>query len=147
MKYAHTNIVASDWKRLVQFYCDVFACTPVPPERNQSGDWLVRGTGVRGAEIQGMHLRLPGYGETGPTLEIYQYKDIENNLQPIPNRKGLGHLAFEVGDVAATVEQVLLHGGSSIGELAESEVENRGKLTFVYMADPEGNILEIQHWN
>lgn len=147
MKYAHTNIVALDWRGLVQFYCEVFACVPVPPERNQSGPWLDRGTGIPNAEIQGMHLRLPGHGNGGPTLEIFQYKSIESNLPPTPNRQGIGHLAFEVDDVQLTAEKVLLHGGSRIGKKAESNVEGVGKLTFVYMADPEGNVLEIQNWN
>lgn len=147
MRYAHTNIVARDWKRLVQFYCDVFSCVPVPPERDQSGDWLDRGTGVPNARINGMHLRLPGHGDKGPTLEIYQYEKIEPNSAPSPNRHGLGHLAFEVADVESIRNQILNHGGSEIGAISETSVEGVGQLTFVYMADPEGNILEIQCWN
>lgn len=147
MRYAHTNIVAADWRRLVQFYCDVFSCVPAPPERNQSGEWLARGTGIPHAEIQGMHLFLPGYDQKGPTLEIYQYQQIEPNLPSVPNRKGLGHLAFTVDDIRHTRDQVLLHGGRAVGEISEANVDGVGKLSFVYMADPEGNLIEIQHWD
>ena len=35
--------------------------------------WLDSATGINGAHLRGMHLRLPGYGEHGPTLEIFQY--------------------------------------------------------------------------
>ena len=72
VKYAHTNIITKDWKKLADFYELVFSCTPVPPERDQKGSWLDKGTGVLNAHLQGMHLRLPGYDDNGPTLEIYQ---------------------------------------------------------------------------
>jgi hypothetical protein len=69
-KYAHTNLIARDWRALAAFYERVFGCTPVPPERDLSGEALERGSGVAGASLQGVHLRLPGCGADGPTLEI-----------------------------------------------------------------------------
>ncbi len=75
-KFKHANIVAADWRRLAQFYEEVFGCTPVPPERHLGGEWLSKGTGVANAQFSGAHLRLPGYGEEGPTLEIYQYSNV-----------------------------------------------------------------------
>jgi predicted enzyme related to lactoylglutathione lyase len=148
VRYAHTNIVAEDWRRVAAFYRAVFACAPVPPERDQSGDWLARATGVPGAALRGVHLRLPGHGESGPTLEIYSYATTaEGAPEPAANRKGLGHLAFEVDDVAATLAQIEAHGGSALGEVTVREIEGVGTITFVYAADPEGNILEIQAWS
>ena len=93
-----------------------------------------------------MHLRLPGHGENGPTLEIYSYTQMENKLPPRANRKGFGHIAFLVDNVNEVSEAVLAHGGYDIGEISHADVPGVGRLTFVYMADPEGNILEIQHW-
>ncbi len=147
MRYAHTNIITKDWQRLAKFYCEAFSCIPVPPERRQSGAWLDRGTGLHGAEIQGVHLRLPGYDVDGPTLEIYQYSQIVPCSPPRPNRQGLGHLAFEVEDVSSTMVSVLRHGGSMVGDVSEAIVDGVGKLTFLYMADPDGNLLELQHWD
>ena len=72
-KYKHTNIVARDWQALAGFYETVFGCTRVPPERHLSGEWLASGTGVADARFSGVHLRMPGNGTRGPTLEIYQY--------------------------------------------------------------------------
>ena len=72
MKYVHTNIVAKDWKALMEFYVSVFQCKLVPPIRDLSGEWLATGTGVPNAKFTGGHLLLPGYGPDGPTLEIYQ---------------------------------------------------------------------------
>ena len=146
IKYTHTNIVSKDWKKLAEFYIEVFNCTPVLPERDLSGSWLDKGTGVENAVLKGMHLRLPGFGDSGPTLEIYQYDNIKDNYPPQANRKGLGHLAFHVDDVEEIYKKVLSAGGSELGEIVKNEVEGVGLLTFVYIADPEGNIIEIQNW-
>jgi predicted enzyme related to lactoylglutathione lyase len=104
-KYKHTNIIAKDWRALAEFYQDVFGCVLLPPERDLSGAWLTRGTGVSDAQFCGAHLRLPGYGEDGPTLEIYQYSQNEPRPATAANREGISHLA-----------------------------------------DPEGNIIELQAW-
>ena len=144
--YAHTNIIARDWRLLARFYERVFDCSFVPPERDQQGDWLARGTGVADAHIQGAHLRLPGHGPNGPTLEIYSYTAMEPKAAPAANRQGFGHLAFVVDDVPALLASVLASGGSALGEVVSREVVGVGLLTFVYVTDPEGNIIELQHW-
>lgn len=147
IKYVHTNIISSNWEKLANFYIEVFDCKPVPPERDLGGEWLAKGTAVENAKLQGMHLRLPGHGDNGPTLEIYSYgKMLENSKPPSANRKGFGHLAFEVDDVKEIVEKMISHGGANLGEIVEKEVEGVGLLTFTYASDPEGNIIEIQSW-
>jgi catechol 2,3-dioxygenase-like lactoylglutathione lyase family enzyme len=145
-KYKHTNIISSNWQSLSRFYQEAFGCIPVPPQRDLSGKWLEAGTGVKGARFAGIHLRLPGYGENGPTLEIYQYSENLAKSFPAANREGFGHIAFEVDDVRKAAKEVLEHGGARIGEIASKEIEGVGFLTFVYLADPEGNIIELQAW-
>ncbi len=146
MRYAHTNIIAKDWKSLADFYTQVFKCTFQPPQRNQSGEFLAKGTGVEGAALEGVHLVLPGYGENGPTLEIYSYNKMLDNPNNLPHQYGFRHIAFEVGDVNEVVEQVVKYGGTLLGEVVEKHIAGVGLLTFVYAKDPEGNILEIQSW-
>ncbi len=144
--YRHTSIVASDWQALATFYADVFGCEPVPPRRDLSGAWLDKGTGVRDARLTGVHLRLPGHGERGPTLEIYGYARSEPRPAVAANREGIAHIAFEVDDVDAAVRNVLEHGGSRVGDVTSAEIPGAGSLAFVYLADPEGNIIELQTW-
>lgn len=145
-KFKHTNIVASDWRRLAAFYQDVFGCVLVPPERDLAGEWLERGTGVTRARLAGAHLLLPGHGRDGPTLEIYQYAGSEPRPATAANREGLAHIAFEVDDVEEAERLVLERGGRRVGEITSSPVAGVGLLTFVYLADPEGNIIELQAW-
>lgn len=147
VKYAHTNLVARDWKRLVQFYMEVFECEPVYPERDHSGEWLDRLTNLQNARIRGMHLRLPGFDE-GPTLEIYEYHQLEEGQElPPANRPGFAHIAFLVDEVEFYLRKLFDNGGSTVGEKVQHEVEGVGTLTVVYARDPEGNIVEIQSWH
>ena len=147
MRFAHTNIAARDWKRLVQFYVDVFACQIKAPERRLSGDWLDKATGLTDARLEGVHLLLPGHGENGPTLEIFSYeKSHEECGAVMANHIGFTHIAFEVEDVDTIFTAALAHGAERLGEVTEKKVENVGLLKLVYFRDPEGNIVEIQSW-
>lgn len=147
MRFAHTNIVAKDWKRLAGFYIDVFNCRIKPPKRKLSGDWLDNGTGLTNAEIEGVHLLLPGYADNGPTLEIFTYGETGERKPPMPNHTGFSHIAFEVEDVDATLKKALENGAGMLGKITKREIEGVGKLKFVYFRDPEGNIIEIQSWD
>ena len=104
-------------------------------------------TGVPNAHIKGVHLRLPGYGADGPTLEIYSYGQMEEKPTPLANRKGFGHIAFEVEDVPTILQKVIQHGGSKQGEIDGKFVKGVGYITVIYAKDPEGNLLELQNWN
>ncbi len=147
IRYVHTNIIAEDWESLAQFYRTVFDCVDVPPQRNLSGAWLERATGVPGAALHGGHLRLPGHGQQGPTLEIYSYSRMEGKPLATANRKGLGHLAFLVENVGEKLQELIGHGGRAVGEIVTTEVPGAGRLTFCYAADPEGNLVELQAWD
>lgn len=146
MKYVHTNIIARDWRRLAKFYCDVFACRPLLPERDLTGDWLEKITALPGAHLRGVHLSLPGYDD-GPTLEIFEYEPASPAAGlPAINRQGLAHLAFLVDSVEAVLADLLAHGGSQLGDLIVRDYGALGVLTAVYGRDPEGNLIEIQNW-
>jgi len=147
MKYAHTSINSPDWRRLSRFYQKVFGCVPVPPERDLYGDFFERVTGLPDAHVRGEHIRLPGYGEDGPTLEIFTYTTSTGEPAPI-NGRGFSHIAFEVMNVNATFEELLRQGGSACGELITTYYASKGLyLTMVYAQDPDGNVVEIQKWH
>ncbi len=145
-KYVHTNICAKDWKKLAIFYKEIFGCIPVPPERDLSGEWIEKGTAVKNAHIVGVHLKLPGYTNDGPTLEIFQYNNKEEKITAEVNRPGFTHIAFSVNDVYAAVEVVLKAGGSKVGEIVSHNIPGAGTVIFAYLRDPEGNIIELQSW-
>ncbi len=146
-RYAHVNLIARDWRRLCAFYEEAFDCVPVSQERDHHGPHIDRLTALPGARIRGRHLRVPGHGEQGPTLEVFSYAENAPELPRLLHRPGLAHLAFEVDDVDATRQVILRLGGSDVGEVVTLDIAGAGKLTLVYMGDPEGNIVELQHWH
>ncbi len=146
MRFAHTNIVSTDWRVLADFYINTFNCKVVPPIRKQRGAWLDAGTGVSNASLEGVHLALPGHSENGPTLEIYQYREIADLGPATPNTRGFGHIAFEVDDVAMLLQVLIANGGKAVGRVTKRTIEGVGEITFVYARDPEGNLIELQSW-
>jgi len=145
-RFVHINIVARDLKRLSGFYRKVFGCTPVPPERDFKGGWLDTATGIKNAHIRGEHLRLPGTGEDGPTLEIFQYEEEKEGPKEV-NCTGFAHIAFSVDDPVAVLETVIAEGGGQVGDPVTFGVQGVGTIVFVYAKDPEGNIIELQKWS
>ena len=145
-RYVHTNLIAHDWQSLAAFYQTVFGCTVVPPERDFQGADLDAGTGLSGAHLRGVHLRLPGYGDNGPTLEVFNYNALTDRSATAVNRPGFGHIAFSVDDVIAAREIVCANGGQPIGEVVTLTIATGAQVTWCYVTDPEGNIIELQAW-
>ncbi len=145
-KYVHTNLIARDWLSLVRFYEDVFGCVPVPPERDYSGPDLEAGTGLSDARLRGVHLHLPGFGPEGPTLEVFQYSELHGGGEAAVNRPGFTHIAFSVESVSDARDEILSCGGSTIGDVVSLATATGARVTWCYVADPEGNIIELQAW-
>ncbi|NMC86569.1 MAG: VOC family protein [Anaerolineaceae bacterium] len=144
-KYTHTNLIAVDWRTLAKFYIEVLDCELVPPERDLRGEPVERGTAIPGVHLSGVHLRLPGVGSDGPTLEIFSYEPLAAAAAKKVNRPGFGHIAFAVEDIDAARAEVLAHGGRAVGELVKTPIGDTGHYyRWCYLTDPEGNILELQ---
>lgn len=146
-RFSHVNVVARDWRALAAFYQDVLGCVFVPPERDFSGPAVTSGTGVPNAAFRGAHLRLPGHGDGGPTLEIFEYDDELEGGPAAANRRGFGHVAFGVPDVPTARRIVLENGGHPIGDIVTVQTSDGRKVTWTYVTDPEGNIIELQAWS
>ncbi len=145
-RYVHTNLIARDWRRLSAFCESVFGCQPLPPERDYSGPVFDAGTSVPGARLTGIHLRMPGYGPAPPTLEIFNYSQLEPRPAPRPNCPGFSHIAFAVESVADPRLEFLAAGGTPIGDVVTLTTAAGSRVTWCYVADPEGNIVELQQW-
>ena len=146
-RYVHTNIIAKDAEKLIAFYKKVFGCRSIGEKRDLTGAWLDKVTGLENAHIIGEHLVLPGYDEDHPTLEIFSYDQMEGDLTHKINQYGIAHLAFEVNSVSDALDKLLQSGGSSVGEVVSADYPEGRKATFVYAADIEGNIIELQSWS
>ena len=146
-RFGHVNLIARDWRTLAEWYTRIFGCELVPPERDYAGPDLAAGTGVPDAALRGVHLRLPGHGPTGPTLEIYQFASMPAALAPAANRPGFQHIAFAVPSVVAARQVVLDAGGQAVGTVVTLQTADGRYVTWAYVTDPEGNIVELQSWS
>jgi predicted enzyme related to lactoylglutathione lyase len=143
VSFSHISIVAQDWERLAAFYEASLGFVRIPPVKDLKGEWLDASTGVPGSHVRGLHLRLPT-DDDGPTLEILQYNGERAAANLRPDHPGLRHIAFRVGDIEAAQKAVVNAGGKSIGEVARGRYPGVRSAVWVYMADPEGNIIELQ---
>ena len=146
MRFGHVNLVARDWQVLADFYCSYLGCTRLEPIRDLHGPLIDAGVGCADARIRGVHVRLPGFGDNGPTLEIYRYDpliDVPANVR----RSGFGHLAFQVDDIEAT-RQALVHGGGTVSARsyprAQVIVVSRGVMWLIPRAMPSSSNVGTQ---
>ena len=146
-RFGHVNVTSVDWRRLADFYSTVFGCEFVPPERDIRSADLDAATCLRDAHLTGGHLRLPGHGDTGPTIEIFSYEALEVHGDPSVARPGWGHIAFQVPDVPAAVDAVLANGGGRVGKVVTTQTSDGSSVTWCYATDPDGNIVELQAWS
>lgn len=146
MRYVHTNIIARDAEKVIEFYKTVFQCRSFGNKRDLKGDWVDRLTGIKDAHIVGEHLLLPGYGVHLPTLEIFSYGEMPGAKEALINEPGIAHLAFEVENVEATLEALVKAGGTRLGEVVTADYPDK-TAKLVYGRDIEGNIVELQSWH
>jgi catechol 2,3-dioxygenase-like lactoylglutathione lyase family enzyme len=146
-RFGHVNVTSRDWRRLAAFYGDLLGLEIVPPERDYSGLDLEAATAVAGAHLTGAHLRLPGHGPDGPTLEIYEYEAVEPFAGTRIDRAGWGHIAFQVPEVRAALAEVAAAGGGRVGEVVRLTTVDGRHVTWCYATDPDGNIIELQAWS
>jgi predicted enzyme related to lactoylglutathione lyase len=66
---------------------------------------------------------------------------------PVVNRSGFAHIAFGVSDVAEAQQAVILAGGDTLGDVVTIQLSTGAKVTWCYVRDPEGNIIELQSWS
>lgn len=140
MRFDQVKFLARDLEALTGFYKEALHCVIVVPV--QSTDRAVaRGVGVPDAEVTLAVLRLPGRGDHGPVLELYSVEgEVPDGWDYLP---GQGQLAFEVDDLETTVGKVVAAGGSTLGEVVEWEAPSGAVARFVYLKDPEGNIIDL----
>lgn len=147
-RFSHVNIVARDWERLAWFYEEALGCRRLDPERDYAGNELDRGTGLKDVRLRGVHLRLPGYDDDhAPTLEIFQYDPAGDDPPRSVNRIGYGHICFQVNNVNSARDMILRMGGKAVGEVVTLSPSTTASVTWCYVADPEGNIIELQRWS
>ncbi len=146
IKFEHACLVVQDLRKIVNFYVKTLECEELPWKLSLKSDWIRKGIGVSDADIKGVFLRLPGYDNDGPTLEVFQYTNYEKKMRsPKANNLGINHLSFQVEDVDQILECIIDAGGKPLGKVSkEFQKHNNTEQSLVYATDPEGNIIELK---
>lgn len=131
IRFLHVNINSKDWTKALSFYSKVLAANPTGFERDYKGDFIENLTDLRGIEVKGRHLSLPGYDEGGPTLEIFTYNTFSARGPLSKSDIGKIAIGFRVLDLRSSVNKILQEGGIKL--------EEQGNTTI--LKDPEGNLL------
>jgi catechol 2,3-dioxygenase-like lactoylglutathione lyase family enzyme/enamine deaminase RidA (YjgF/YER057c/UK114 family) len=140
----HISFVVSDIERSVDWYCRYLGLE-VETRQRQDNEYTRTLVGIPGAVLEIALLRVPGEGSTrGPMLELIEYvKPGGGDVDAAINDVGATHLAFEVGDLRALYAELESEGlAFQTSPIAIEEGVNRGGYT-CYLADPDGNRLEI----
>ena len=141
----HINIVVADLERAAHFYETVFGF-----KRGFSatleGAWIETVTGLEGAKAQCLFLDPPRAADT--RIELIRYDAPDDEFSPFdsrPNEPGLRHIAFEVEDIDATLNQVRALGIVPFSDPVEVpfRVADLGAKRLAYFHDFDGTIVEV----
>ena len=140
MRFDQTKFLANDVAALSRFYIDALDCeVVVDPQEVEKA--VSRAVGVPEATITLSILRLPGRGDHGPVLELYSLEGARpDDWDYTP---GQGQIAFEVEDLEAAIGRVIAAGGTPLGEVVEWTGPSGAIARFVYLRDPEGNVIDL----
>lgn len=141
VRFDQTKFLARDPEALARFYEEALDCVTVVPLREIVDEAVPRAIGVPNAKVSLTVLRLPGRGDHGPVLELYSVSG------PRPDnwhyQPGQGQIAFGVDDLDASIAAVEAAGGTKLGEVDEWEAPSGSRARFVYLNDPERNIIDL----
>ncbi len=140
MRFDQVKIIVRDLDLLVGFYEEALDCEVVVPPLS-TDSVVARGVGVPNGTVTLCALRLPGRGDRGPILELYSVEG--DTPEEWAYQPGSGQLAFEVDELEAAIGKVVAAGGSNLGEVVEWQGPSGTTARFVYLRDPEGNIVDL----
>jgi catechol 2,3-dioxygenase-like lactoylglutathione lyase family enzyme len=141
----HFSFTVSDLERSVHFYCDILGLELVH-RQEQANPYTRQLVGYPDAHLRVAQLRIRGAPTTrsGHLIELVEY--VAPRGQKVDTRTfnpGTAHLAFEVDDIQAEYQRLVVQGVRFRSEpvIIEAGI-NRGGYT-VYFLDPDDITLEL----
>jgi catechol 2,3-dioxygenase-like lactoylglutathione lyase family enzyme len=132
----HFGLVVSDLERALEFYGVALGAEVLArPFVIESDEVAVNLGGPPGMKIEQAMMRVP----PGTMIELFGFRG-EALPDWVGRRPGrVPHFAFQVDDVAATLELVERNGGSRLWP----RISDSGRARIVYCQDPDGNVIEL----
>lgn len=138
LSFSHVAITVSDFNRTARFYRDNFGARLVGVNTDHDVARLRSFFGVEGDDpgLTIGWLRVPG----GATIEVFAFRPPADEGHELTwTRQGLTHLSFNVHDTERWHTDLVAAG---VHIVAPPERSPKGH-TFLFVADPDGNLIEL----
>lgn len=132
MQFTQVKLQSADPERLARFYQEALDCEVGLPLTTLEQP-APRGVGNQDGDVAILVMSLPG-SEGGPTLELISGSGLDG---------ARGMLTFHVDDVDAATQRVVDAGGDFAGRVTEFMGPSGRLARFVFMTDPEGNVIDL----
>lgn len=134
LRFLHANHNSQDWARVAAFYRVVFGSETVGSERNYEGDFISELTGIRGVEVRGRHIEMPGYSPGGPTLEAFTYNPATWRAPLSFSDTGVVAIGFDTRNIDETVSRMATAGGAQVSRVGQTAIAQ----------DLDGNLIQLR---
>ena len=138
----HIALVVKNKENIIDFYTNILGFQLRDRYIIKSAD-IRKGIGLPKAKAKGAHLIIPS---SDVELELFEFeKNIEKKSEEyIASHPGFRHIAIVVETLKETYEYLKNKNVSFISEpICVNEPDCFKGFKFVYMKDPEGNIIEL----
>lgn len=132
----HAGLVVENLDRSIEFYRETLGYEVEFLVRDMD-DQFQRTVGVDGVVCDLAQLIAPF---SGTRLELIEVRDVPEGLDPrLPVHVGVGHGAYQVKDLDASIDALVARGGSLMGEIVMFE-----EGPAVYCWGPTGTVIELE---
>jgi catechol 2,3-dioxygenase-like lactoylglutathione lyase family enzyme len=133
-RFDHVSFTVADLDASIDFYERL----GFEPDKRylSAGDDAAEGTDTEDAEIDIGWMRHP---DGGPLLEFLRYRGQPTGRSAHNSRVGAAHICLAVEDVSAEVTRL---EGAGVEFVSPPHTDDFG-LTWVYMRDVDGNVVEL----
>jgi|WetSurMetagenome_2_1015567.scaffolds.fasta_scaffold447624_2 glyoxylase I family protein len=141
-RFRHVAVIVKNMDPMKDFYCGIFGCSVKRDFTIESSEFQ-KGIGIPGASARCVHLSIPG---STVEIELFQFFSPPHAKSDLPeiNDTGLRHIALVVDDIYSAVAEIRAKGGVVHADPVRFErPEMLNGFRFVYVKDPEGNIIEL----
>ena len=138
----HIAIVVNDLEMMIEFYTQ-FLDFKIKRRYFINGEEFQKGIGIPNASANGAHLSIPNCDVDLELLE-FSGQTSKNTDFLLPDVYGFRHIAFAVNDLSECYNQLKSKGAKFISEPVMIKIPKElAGIQFVYLKDPEGNIIEL----
>jgi catechol 2,3-dioxygenase-like lactoylglutathione lyase family enzyme len=116
MRYAHTNIVATDWKRFGGILYPGLRVYRQTPRAKSVGGLARQRHRVDQCAAAGDPFGPAGSRGRRPYPGMFTYEAMEQRAPLMANHLGFTHIAFEVDNFAETYAKALSMGATALGQ-------------------------------